>query len=192
MSEEEKSTIAHKELAAPARRFNSYLIWAIVLLVVFSLGLLTGYLWLYAPARQLLSTAQTDLQAANQKLDETSATLDATEQELADLKLKYQLIEQGVAQNDLYISLLQAQHDIALARLALTQQDTLTATTTVELLQKDMEPLYALLEADTAAALKEQVNGVRDALKSRQVNQAIEDLRRLNDNLALISTRILK
>ena len=192
MSEEEKSTIAHKESAVPARRFNSYLIWAIVLLIVFSLGLLTGYLWLYAPTRQLLSTAQTDLQAANQKLDETSTTLDATEQELADLKLKYQLIEQGVAQNDLYISLLQAQHDIALARLALTQQDTLTAKTTVELLQKDIEPVYVALEADTAAALKDQVNGVREALKSRQVNQALEDLRRLNDNLSLISTRILK
>ena len=161
MSEEEKSTIAHKESAVPARRFNSYLIWAIVLLIVFSLGLLTGYLWLYAPTRQLLSTAQTDLQAANQKLDETSTTLDATKQELADLKLKYQLIEQGVAQNDLYISLLQAQHDIALARLALTQQDTLTATTTVELLQKDIEPVYVALDADTAAALKDQVNGVR-------------------------------
>jgi chromosome segregation ATPase len=192
MSDEGLPTIEHKEPTVPARRFNSYLTWAIVLLVVFSLGLLTGYLWLYAPTRQLLNTTQTNLQAANQELDEVNATLDATEQELSDLKLKYQLAEQASVQNDLYISILQAQHDIALARLALTQQDTLTATTTVELLQKDIEPVYAALEMDTAAALKDQVASVRESLKSRQVNQAIEELRRLNDNLSLISTRILK
>ncbi len=189
---EESTPILHKETVAPARRFNSILIWAIVLIVVFSLGLLTGYLWLYAPTRQLLTAAQTDLQATTQELGEKTTALDAAEQELGDLKLKYQIAEQGAMQNELYTNLLRSRYDIARARLALTQQDTLTAVTSLDLLKADIEPVYAALEAETATALREQVDKIDEGLKARQVNDAMDALRRLDDNLALISERILK
>ena len=158
------------------------LTWGTLAALLFALGFFVAYFMLFQPA-----------QAKAQVLDATQAQLTTTEQQLADAQAKLDTATVDVKRLSQQVDLLKVQHALTTARLALMEQDTLTATQAVELAQTDLDSLLAgLSEAETVKAISDRMGKVRTALAGKQVNAALSELRTLDENLSFLYQRISK
>ncbi len=158
------------------------LTWFTLTALLFALGFFVAYFVLYQPA-----------QAKAQILDATKAQLITTEQQLTDTQAKLDTASTGVKRLDQQVNLLKVQHALTTARLALMEQDTLTATQAVDLAQTDLDSLLANLnEPETVKALQGRMTKVRSALASKEINTALSELRTMDENLSFLYQRIAK
>jgi len=165
------------------------LTWVTLIAVLFALGFFTTYFLLYVP----LQTRANDLTLKAQELESTKAQLSTTETQLADTQTKLDSAANAVKRLEQQTSLLKVQHALVTARLALMEQDTLTATQAVDLAQTDLDDLLAdLNEPETVKALQDRMTKVRTALGSKEVNAAMAELRIMDENLSFLYERISK
>lgn len=179
----------HVEEHAHKPRGRRILVWATLVAMLFAAGFFAAYFLLYVP----IQTREAGLLLKAQELESTKTQLASTEQLLADTQAKLETAEGDTVRLKRISDLLKVQHALVTARLALMEQDTLTASQAVELAQTDLNSLLTGLdEPDTVKALQERMAAARTALKGKVINQAMEELRSLDENLSFLYQRISK
>lgn len=136
--------------------------WALGLLVIFSLGALVVFLWLYLPLQRQAEQRQVELQSAQQRIQE----LETQVADMSGLQTANEGLQTDLQQMEAHIALLTARADIATARTALLKEDPakarLTLSKTGESLAKiegglpaNQQPVVADLQSRLELAISE-------------------------------------
>jgi septal ring factor EnvC (AmiA/AmiB activator) len=176
-------------------RFLRGLLRTVALVVgVFALGLLAGYLLLYRPASQALQKSQAELQAVVTTLTDTSQQLDSSRADLLVTQSHLQDIEANLARSEINILVLQVQNDVVRARLAVINKNGPEALSEVKIARRNLDlllPKVRNLDAKLADLLDEQMTSTEQSLVSDYL-KADPDLQKLNDSLETLQVLLVK
>ncbi len=165
---------------------------------LFLTGLLAGAALVYflaaAPAdlkaRELsaqLNETQARLETSQGDLSATRSELETAKAEFTRLQAEYRAATAKLDQANLTIQLFKLQMDVTFARFGLVTDDEPTARLALALADKDLKLLEPLLPSDELAkGLGQRLLRVRSFL-GNDTEKALEELRKLNENLAMIS-----
>lgn len=146
------------------RIFLRALRWSLGILIAFSFGILVTILVLYLPSWQKLAKTDDRLAQANQQIDDiesqTDERIDEIEsqaqqqiddlksqiEELSALEIENEDLHTKLNQSDMHVALLSARVDIAMAQLALMNQDPTKAHIALSKTPETLDTLASLLE----------------------------------------------
>jgi len=137
--------------------------WLLALLIFFALGALVITWAFYLPLRQRTEGRFSDLQAAQQQIDQLEQDL-AAEQARSEQSAA---LQSELDQAEAHIGLLKARLDVAAAQLALAQKDNAKARVALSQTARTLDELAAGRDEDqrqVIADLKTRINLVRDEI----------------------------
>lgn len=177
----------------PARRDRTglkVLGWLLLILILFGGGFALAYFWLYQPAAVENRQLRSDLEAQTTEFNETRLELTQRSSELENLQTDLTSSSSDLDEAEIYLAINRLQNDILIARLALADNDEITARQAMRVAEDDLEDLRPVVEDATLVDdLAERLETAREALGS-QNNRAEDTLRLLNENLALMADRL--
>lgn len=166
VKEPAKKTVEKKQPSFGRRLLR----WVIYALIFFGLGALTVYYFFLFPARETVSTARGEVQAAeqrNQELQQQINQLEQQNQELQALDEQNQTLQEEVNQAELHSALLSAQVDVLKARLALAQEQPAQADVALNNTIGELDRISSLLpenQSSVVEGLKERLQLARDEM----------------------------
>ncbi len=138
-----------KKESAASRFFRRVLRWALGILILFGLGMITAlYLW-FIPIRQANAALNQELSAAKEQIAQLQQQL--TDQTVLQKKTQQEVELLKVADNQSQIK--SAQFEVASARIALYQNDLPQALTALENVTSILTSLQAKIPQDQQARL---------------------------------------
>lgn len=167
-------------------RFMRPLLRLLALIVgLFALGLLAGYLLLYRPAAQALEAARADLQAVQQQLSDSEAQRTDLQSRLQSLQQDYEESQAALVEANARVQILKALPYLESARTAIAGNRTAAARTALESAQAEIDLLLPLVQADNpdlATQIETRLKLVLSEL-AQEPRTADMDLRTLIDRL---------
>lgn len=156
--------------------------WLIILVGTLLIGFAAAFFWQALPAQQALKRAVADLAEAQEKLATSESDLEAANGELEQTSSE-------LADAEYALALARVQANVAYARSSLVSRDLLTARQEVSAAVKNLETLLTFIQdTDTAAALKERMQTIDDAVYTDST-KALAELRSLSENLLRLENR---
>lgn len=181
-----------EEPAAPARPRRRWLNWILgglaSALLLFLAGFLLAYFLLYRPAEQARLDLSEQLAEQQELLAQANQTIDDLDVELAAAQaaLAAQTEEAGLASAQ--AALEQMNGHVLIARLALAEEDELTARQALRLVAGDVQTLREEgLDAELVDMLAERLQAAQTALAGEDLEAAREQLRLMSENIQLVS-----
>lgn len=153
--EEEAPEEAVEESKA-RRFFRMALRWVLGVLIVFGLGYLTAIFALYRPTTQKLGQTRGELEAARDQIN----SLEARVEELKPLETENAELLAAQEEHELHIAILNARLDVAMARLALVQEDIAKAQITLRNTDQTLAKIKSLLpeaQSEIVTAMEERL-----------------------------------
>lgn len=172
------------------------LIWFVILALVFLSGIIVSQLTGVNPLRSSLQEITTENMDRAATIDDLESQLEAAQSELSDTKNALsdtqdslsettQMLAAAEEEQQKQINLFELQYNIALARVAVSNQDRLSARQSLNLAEKNLESLEDHLDADTLEIIQERIDNAQRTINNNLTNTA-EELRTLSENLERI------
>ncbi len=174
------------------RVMRPFLRWTAAIVGLFALGLLTGYLLLYQPARQLLVVANDQIGQQNSEIARLQGEAVSQQKTLVAANQRLQAAQDDLAKAQARNNLLVVIYDIANARTYLAQKNGGKVMEAIQQAQVDMQAVQPYLAAnkkelaDELSGRLQTVNSVlvRDSqLAASDLNNLYEALLAANDLL---------
>lgn len=155
-------------------------------LLLFGGGYLLAYLTQFRPAAEQVSTLQAASAEMQSQLDETSAQLNQRESELQTSQAAAAAAETALSESQNRLLLNNLQNDVLVARLALANEDLLTARQALRLAQSDIDALREIAaDGEMVDDLAARLEDARSAMSEDPAAAGVE-LRLLSDNIVLL------
>ena len=172
------------------------LIWFVILVLVFLGGVILSQLTSVTPLRNNLRDITTQNIDHLAEISDLQAELEAAKNELSDTKSNLSDVRESLSEsnNNLQTSenekqkqtnLLELQYNIAMARVAIANEDKLSTRQSLNLAEDNLEQLDGLLDTEIYEILQERLNSIQKNAKSN-LSKAAEELRMLSENLERI------
>jgi chromosome segregation ATPase len=172
------------------------LIWIVILVLVFLSGVILSQLTSVTPLRNNLKDITSQNINHLEEISELKAELESTKSELADTKSNLSDSRESLSESNQNLqtsenekqrqtNLLELQYNIAMARVAITNEDKLSARQSVNLAEDNLAQLDGLLDSEIYEILQERLDSIQQNVKSN-LTKAAEELRMLSENLERI------
>lgn len=206
MSEEQASTNdSQNEISAPPKEsatkkmtgwLRKFLIGLVIVVLVFAAGFIVSQIVYTSPTRSALDLVtkekiqlQKELSAERDKLAASQNDLEGKNAELtvtqSDLRSAESKIEQLQSDSIFNRNLEELKYHVTLTRIALLNQDKLTARQALNLAQDNLDKLSPLLDTDNLDAVEQRLADAY-TLSIGNIEKALEELRTLTENLERI------
>jgi chromosome segregation ATPase len=171
----------------------------LIIALIFTAGFIVAQIAYTSPVRSALEQVSTEKTQLQEKLASVQDELAASQNDLegktaeltvtqSDLRTAESTIEQLKSNEIFNRNLDEIKYHVALARIALLNQDKLTARQALNLAQDDLDELSPLLKADNLQAVKQRLADAY-ALSIADIGKALEELRTLTENLERIPVK---
>lgn len=158
-------------------RFTRLVRWALVFLITFGFGALLVVFTLYIPARARWIQAENDKtrlqQDAKTQADETQARINDLQDEISRLSAfenQNKALQAELDQTKLHVAVLSARADVAVAHLALVQEDNAAANIALGKTAETLQQIEDMLPASQKQAVSDMqerltlaVKGIKDS-----------------------------
>jgi hypothetical protein len=181
--EEEAPEEAPKEESKARRFFRLALRWVLGVLIVYGLGYLTAIFALYRPTTQELGQTRGELEAARDQIN----SLEARVEELKPLEAENEELLAAQDEYELHIAILNARLDVAMARLALAQDDIAKAQITL----RNTDETLAKIKTLFPEAQSEIVTAMEDRLELT-LSEIEDDPYAAQSDLDVLATNLLQ
>jgi hypothetical protein len=172
------------------------LIGLVIIVLIFAAGFIVAQIAYTSPVRSSLdqvtteknqiqkelSSVQDQFATSQNDLENKKAELTVTQ---SDLRTAESTIEQLKTKETFNRNLEEIKYHVALARIALLNEDKLSARQALNLAQDNLDELTPLLEADNLQAVKQRLEDAY-SLSISDFGKALEELRTLTENLERI------
>ena len=209
MPEEPESTNASQnEISAPLKEsatkkmtgwLRKFLIGLVIVALIFAAGFIVSQIVYTSPTRSALDLVtkekiqlQKELSAERDKLAASQNDLEGKKAELtvtqSDLRSAESKIEQLQSDSIFNRNLEELKYHVTLTRIALLNQDKLTARQALNLAQDNLDKLSPLLDTDNLDAVEQRLADAY-TLSIGNIEKALEELRTLTENLERIPVK---
>lgn len=172
------------------------LIGLVIIVLIFAAGFIVAQIAFTSPVRNSLEKASTEKTQLQEKLSSAEDQLATSQNDLesktaeltvtqSDLRTAESTIEQLKSNETFNRNLGEIKYHVALARIALLNQDKLTARQALNLAKDNLDELSPLLETDNLQAVKQKLTDAY-SLSIADFGKALEVLRTLSENLERI------
>jgi hypothetical protein len=174
--------------APKPRRLRRFLLWAVGLLVLFALGVVAAWYLQIKPVRDENQVLQSDLVAAQQRVEELSSEVDR----LTPFEAEYESLKAQVATLESHIFLLDVLVDVSKAQLAMAEEDPIAAESALEGTRSRLRQLENRLDGDDVETVQGMSERLVLVLQEVQTDAfaARRDLEILANNLIALEQRL--
>ncbi len=175
------------------RAVRATLRWTALVVAIFALGFLIAYVLLYQPAQKDLNATRQSLEAAETRLEENRAALDASARRVEDLQTENEALQNSLEAALRRGNLLKMLHHVNTARLSLMDEDSSAAAAALDEASRELEQFLPWLEAEDSEFTKTlslRLELASDGL-TRDPATALADLEILSNTLLLLDRVIL-
>ena len=181
------------------RWLRKSLIGLVIVVLIFAAGFIVAQIAYTSPIRSSLQQVTTEKSQLQEKLNSVQDQLATSQNDLesktaeltvtqSDLRTAESTIEQLKSNDTFNRNLEEIKYHVALARIALLNQDKLTARQALNLAQNNLDELSPLLESDNLQAVKQRLTDAY-SLSIADFGKALEELRTLTENLERIPVK---
>jgi len=172
------------------------LIWFVILVLVFLSGVILSQITSVTPLRNNLrdittqnidhlaeiSDLQTELESTKNELSDTKSNLADTRDSLTEANQNLTSSEETLQKQT---NLLELKYNIAMARVAIANEDKLGTRQSLNLAEINLQQLENFLDTEIYEIIQERLDSIQQNVKSN-LTKAAEELRMLSENLERI------